>query len=239
MTLDPGEVLALVGDNGAGKSSMVKIMTGSVRPTAGQLLICGDRVDGWSPRKARVAGIDVVYQDLALVDDISLWRNFFLGSELRRTWRALRLLRKREMMAICEKRLGEIGLGRSLSAASRAEVLSGGERQALAILRAVSFGSVGLLLDEPVASLAVTETQRVFDAIRNAKARGLGVVYVDHNMANVHTIADRIAVLSAGRVQAVFTKEGISLAELVYAVEGSHLREGSALDGSELGVAGG
>lgn len=212
-----GEVFALVGDNGAGKSSLIKIITGYARPTTGQLLVSGIPVEDWSPRKARSAGIEVVYQDLALIEDMSLWRNFFLANEIRRGRSPL--LIRQEMQRICEECLREIGLGRRLSVKSRAEVLSGGERQALAIMRAVHFGRVALLLDEPVAALAVKETRRVFEAVERAKAQGLGIVYVDHNMANVHSVADRIAVVEAGQIATIVSRDDVSVSELVSLVE--------------------
>jgi simple sugar transport system ATP-binding protein len=231
LELAAGEVLALVGDNGAGKSSLVKVITGYARPTGGELLIGGERVDTWSPVKARSVGVEVVYQDLALVEDINLWRNFFLANELHKKWGPFRTLDRKQMMNICSACLSEIGLGRSLSVKARAEVLSGGERQALAIMRAVHFGRIALLLDEPVAALATRETRRVFNSIQEAKARGLGIVYVDHNMAHVRAIADRIAIVDAGRIRTVVKREEVTLADLVSLVEG-----GSVLQDADFGA---
>ncbi len=215
LTVEPGEVLGIVGDNGAGKSTLLKVITGFATLTSGKLQIDGRVITAWDPRKARESGIEIVYQDLALVEDLSLWRNFFLGKELKRRIGPFQVLAKSKMRNICAENLNEIGLTRVASVDVRAGLLSGGERQALAITRAMHFGARALLLDEPTAALAVRETQRVFHAIAEAKSRNLGIVYVDHNMAHVHPIADRIAVIRHGKVAAVLRREEVTLAELL------------------------
>jgi simple sugar transport system ATP-binding protein len=217
VTLDvqPGEVLGLVGDNGAGKSTLIKIITGYHRPTAGRIRFLGANVQFRSPAAARELGIETVYQDLAIIDELPLWRNFFLGKELVQRLAPVRVLRTHEMRRICSQKLGEMGLTRLRRADEAASVLSGGERQSLAITRAVHFGARLLLLDEPTASLAVKETQHVFRAIESARARGLGVVYIDHNLAHVHPIADRIAVLDHGRLRMVFRRDEATVDDLI------------------------
>jgi simple sugar transport system ATP-binding protein len=198
----PGEVVGLVGDNGAGKSTLLKIITGYHQPTRGTLRFRGEARRFESPGQARELGIETVYQDLALVDEMALWRNFFLGKELVRRVGPLHILRRSEMRQQCETSLTEIGLTRFRSPDAPTAVLSGGERQSLAIMRAIHFGAVLLLLDEPTAALSVKETNKVFAAIEMARTRRLGVVYIDHNMAHVYPIADRIVALRHGRVLA-------------------------------------
>ena len=218
LELKSGEILGLIGDNGAGKSTVLKLITGVLRPTRGEMLLDGEKVDFRSPTDARSLGIETVYQDLALVDRISLWRNFFLGKELCHSGPIagrLGLLQSRRMKEICAQHLTDIGLRRIRSANQMASVLSGGERQSLAITRAVFFGAKVLLLDEPTAALSVKETRKVFDAIGAAREEGLGVIYVDHNMAHVYPLADRIAVVEHGRVAATFARGEASVEELI------------------------
>lgn len=200
LSLHAGEVLGLVGDNGAGKSTIVKLITGYHQPSEGEVLLNGVTVRLSSPAQARAQGIETVYQDLALIDDMCLWRNFFLGKELR--WFSSRLspIKVGEMRRICQQQLNALGIQRVKSVDQMTGLLSGGERQSLAITRAVYFGARILILDEPTAALSVRETQRVFESILAARDQGLGVIYIDHNMAHVHPVADRIAVIEHGRV---------------------------------------
>jgi simple sugar transport system ATP-binding protein len=213
--LRAGEVVGVVGDNGAGKSTLVKIITGYHRPTRGSLHFQGEKVDFASPHDARAVGIEAVYQDLALLEELSLWRNFFLGKELRRKLASLSMLRVHEMRDICLRELKQMGLTRLRSADEPASLLSGGERQSLAITRAVHFGARVLILDEPTAALSVRETRKVFGTIDAARQRGLGVIYIDHNMAHVHPVADRIVFLEHGKIKSTFTKGEVSLDELI------------------------
>lgn len=215
LSVAPGEVVGLVGDNGAGKSTLVKIITGYHSPTSGRLDFDGRPVRFNSPAAAREVGIEMVYQDLAIVNELSLWRNFFLGKEMRRRLGPFAILNKNEMRRICFAELQAIGLTGLRSANEPASVLSGGERQSLAIGRAVYFGARLLLLDEPTAALSVRETQSVFRAVNAARERGLGVIYIDHNLAHVHPIADRIVFLEHGRIQAVLRPTETTLQELV------------------------
>jgi ABC-type sugar transport system ATPase subunit len=219
LELIPGEVLAIVGDNGAGKSTLVKVISGLLSPNTGVVEVDGKRQESWNPHRARSAGIETVYQDFALVEDLNVWRNYFLGNEIYRTAGPLRILKKREMKAICQANLFRIGLPGGLLADARAEVLSGGERQSLAIARAVHFGTRALVLDEPVAALAVRETERVFTSIRTAASSGLHVLYIDHNMTNVHAIADRIVFFRAGEISAIVSPETHTLVELLQLVQ--------------------
>ncbi len=202
LAVSRGEVVALIGDNGAGKSTIVKLVTGYFSPTSGTIDFAGKAVRFSSPARAREVGIEAVYQDLALVEDLSLWRNFFLGKELR--YRSSRLplkpLAKRRMRRICLDALEDLGLTRIRSVDDPASTLSGGEKQSVAITRAIHFGARLLLLDEPTAALSVRETLNVLNTIRDAAERGLGVLYIDHNMAHVQPVADRVIVVEHGRV---------------------------------------
>ena len=214
LTLNSGEVVGLIGDNGAGKSTLVKIISGYIRPSGGKMIVDGTPAVFRSPRDARNDGIETVYQDLAIVDDLSLWRNFFLGRELSRGIAPFRVLRRREMRRICGEQLGEIGLVSLESPDQKASALSGGERQSLAITRATYFESLLLILDEPVAALSVRETRRVLAMVEAAKERGLAVLYIDHNMSHVEPVADRVVVVEHGRLAHEFQRGEASAHEL-------------------------
>ncbi|MBV9170318.1 MAG: sugar ABC transporter ATP-binding protein [Chloroflexi bacterium] len=200
LTLWPGEVVGLIGDNGSGKSTLLKIIAGYQPATDGVVRVMGQPIRLRNPGQARALGIEPVYQDLAILDDLCLWRNFFLGKERRRGRFGLGLLDTHWMRTTCEAQLREVGLTRIESADMPARLLSGGERQALAVTRAVYFGARVLLLDEPTASLSARETANVLRAITGARQRGLGVLYIDHNLRHVLPVADRIIVLEHGRI---------------------------------------
>lgn len=214
LALFPGEVVGMVGDNGAGKSTLVKIISGYNRPTSGTMTVRGKDVAFRSPREARAAGIETVYQDLAIIDDLSLWRNFFLGRELSFGPRFLRILKRGEMRRICAEHLDDIGLVSVRSPDQLAKTMSGGERQSLAISRATHFESVLLILDEPVAALSVRETRRVLEMIERARSRGLSVLYIDHNMSHVQPVADRIVVIEHGKIAQVIKRGDATVGEL-------------------------
>jgi simple sugar transport system ATP-binding protein len=214
LTVQPGEVLGLVGDNGAGKSTLLKILSGFHPPTRGEMIFRGRPVRFRSPAEARAAGIETVYQDLAIINDMSLWRNFFLGKELRRSLGPVRVLDVAAMQRICAQELQKLGLTRVRSPNEHAVSLSGGERQSLAITRAMYFGARLLLLDEPTAALSVRETRNVFAAIEHASRQGLGVIFIDHNMAHVHPVADRIILIEHGRVAHTLNRGDATIAEL-------------------------
>ncbi|MBQ89908.1 MAG: ABC transporter ATP-binding protein [Acidimicrobiaceae bacterium] len=226
LSVEPGEVIGLVGDNGAGKSTLIRMISGYVSPSSGVIKVMGQETNFRSPKDARAVGIETVYQDLAIVDDMPLWRNFFLGQEM--YWKVLgvRLLDVKKMVEICGEHLDEIGLTSVASPHQTATTLSGGERQSLAISRAVYFESRILLLDEPVAALSVRETRRVFDAIEGAKSRGLGVLYIDHNMDHVLPAADRIAIMHRGSLSRVVNRGDLSASELADAVAESGTESG-------------
>ena len=198
-----GEVLALLGDNGAGKSTVVKMISGATSPTSGQILLDGKRMLFRNSKSARLAGIATVYQDLALVPTMNVWRNFFLGAELKRGWR----LDVKKMRAETQQVLREIGLRNLSSIDQNVMKMSGGEQQALSIGRAVHFQQKLLLLDEPTAALSVKETNKVFEYIMRAKESGIGVLVIMHNTLQALTVSDRVTVMRHGRVVANYAVE--------------------------------
>ena len=213
-SLRGGEVVGLVGDNGAGKSTLVKIISGYLGPTSGRLKVMGQEVRFTSPQQARRLGIETVYQDLAIIGQLSLWRNFFLGQERGKKFLGLRVLDRNAMRRICLEQLRSFGLESVASADQLAATLSGGERQALAIARAVYFESRLLILDEPVASLSVRETRKVFETMERVKNQGMGILYIDHNMSHVVPVADRIVVMEQGSLTTVVRRGEMSADEL-------------------------
>jgi simple sugar transport system ATP-binding protein len=225
LTVNPGEVVGLVGDNGSGKSTLVKIIMGYHRPTRGTVRLFGNDVAMHSPAQARALGIEAVYQDLALIDDLSLWRNFFLGREIRAPVFEGNRLNRGLMRVICRSKLEELGLVHIRSADEPASVLSGGEKQSLAITRAVHFGARLLILDEPTAALSVRETRSVLSVITAARNRGLGVIYIDHNMEHVTPVADRIAFLEHGHIIETFSLGETSTEQLREMIAGATLGE--------------
>src|SRR5262245_16592320 len=210
----PGEVVALVGDNGAGKSTLLKIFAGYQQPTSGTLRFMGKDVRFRTPADARAIGIEAVYQDLAIVDQLSLWRNFFLGKEIVRKVGPLKILQRGQMRQEAQKAITELGLTRIRSADEPVWSMSGGERQSVAITRAIHFGARLLLLDEPTAALSVRETRNVLESIGRAREQKLGVLYIDHNMGHVLPVADRIVLLELGRVVRVIDRGEVGVEEL-------------------------
>ncbi len=210
----PGEVVGLVGDNGAGKSTLLKIFAGYMRPTSGSVRFLGREVHFRSTADARSLGIEAVYQDLAIIDQLSLWRNFFLGKEIARRVGPFGFLQHAKMRELTQAALTDLGLTRIRSVDDPAVALSGGERQSVAITRAIHFGARVLLLDEPTAALSVRETRNVLASIRRAADHGLGILYIDHNMSHVLPVADRIVVLQLGRIVRVIDRDEVDVREL-------------------------
>jgi len=205
-----GEVVGLIGDNGSGKSTFVKIASGVYQPGRGSIAIDGYVMKFRNAADARRAGIETVHQDLGLVDSMSIVRNFFLGAERRRG----PFLDLREMQRETTRMLEEIGLGNLRNLGQDVSRLSGGERQAISIGRAVAFEKKMLILDEPTSALSVGETEKVFEFIRRAKERGLAVVCVMHNLAQVRDVADRFVVFWHGKKVADVVNEGQSEEQL-------------------------
>jgi simple sugar transport system ATP-binding protein len=217
-----GEVVGLVGDNGAGKSTLVKVMNGFYSPDQGDIHFKGHAVQFSSPRDARRAGIETVFQDLALIPSLSMWRNFFLGREIKKGPVPFKYLAKRRMQDIAMENLREMGLTRLRSPDEPVDILSGGERQALAIARARYFGGSLLLLDEPTSALSVRETEKVSEAVQIARTSGLGVIIIDHNIGHVHRISDRIIVMESGSVLASVGRDQVTAQQVSDLVAGRH-----------------
>lgn len=211
----PQEIVGLVGDNGAGKSTLIKIFTGVLAPDTGQLFFEGRPVHLASPKEARALGIETVYQDLALVEQMSIARNFFLGNEPTNRVGPLVLLDTVTMHQVTERVLREIGITTLRSAGEDVSVLSGGERQAIAIGRTMHFGARLIILDEPTSALSVKETRKVLDYITEAKHRGLSVIFITHNLYHVYPVSDRIVVLDHGRKVGDFARDAVTIDDLV------------------------
>lgn len=197
LNVQQGQVLALLGDNGAGKSTLIKLLTGVHALTTGQMYFEGKDVNLRSPHDARSLGIETVYQDLALIPELSIARNFFLGREITRQMGPFRFLDRQTMNAEATRALHAIGI-QIRNPNEPVGSLSGGERQSIAIGRAVHFGSRVLILDEPTSALSIGETRKVLSYITAAKKKGLGVVFITHNIHHVFEVADVISILHHG-----------------------------------------
>lgn len=221
--LRAGEILAVIGDNGAGKSSLIKALSGATLPDAGDILLDGQRTVFRSPIDARRAGIETVYQDLAVAPAMTIAENLFLGRELRRPgWRGqvLRMLDKRRMLEESMARLADLKVGiRSMS--QPLETLSGGQRQCVAVARAAAFAQHVVIMDEPTAALGVKEGNMVLELIRRVRDKGLPVVLISHNMPHVFEVADRIHVARLGKRAAVLNPKKISMSDTVAVMTGA------------------
>jgi simple sugar transport system ATP-binding protein len=218
----PGEVVALIGDNGAGKSTLVKTLSGVHAPDAGEILFEGDHVSLPTPEAARALGIETVYQDLALAPDLESSANLFLGREVLRPGLLgkLGLLDNVAMRKQTESAFGDLGVGVQDVTAPVA-TFSGGQRQGVAVARAVTWASKVVFMDEPTAALGVVQTRRVLDLIKRVRDRGLSVVLISHNMPEVMEVADRVEVLRLGQRVATFKRGEASMEDLVGAMTGA------------------
>ena len=221
--LRAGEILAVIGDNGAGKSSLIKALSGAVVPDEGEIRLDGQAIQFRSPIEARRAGIETVYQDLAVAPAMTIAENLFLGRELRRPgWlgRVFRMLDKKRMLAESIARMQDLKVGiRSMNQA--VETLSGGQRQCVAVARAAAFAQHVVIMDEPTAALGVKEGNMVLELIRRVRDKGLPVVLISHNMPHVFEIADRIHVARLGRRAAVLNPKKISMSDTVAVMTGA------------------
>ncbi|HEY6433793.1 MAG TPA: ATP-binding cassette domain-containing protein [Acetobacteraceae bacterium] len=200
LSLNPGEVLAVVGDNGAGKSTLIKHIAGVYRPDAGIIRLNGERLDLHAPAEARRLGIETVYQDLALADELSVGANIFLGREPVRRWLGiLPMIDNRAIRTETESLLRRIE-SRIPTRARTVSRLSGGQRQAVAIARALYWQAKVVILDEPTAALAVMEREHVIQLARRLASEGVGVIYIGHNLIEILEVADRVAVMYRGRI---------------------------------------
>ena len=221
--LRAGEILAVIGDNGAGKSSLIKCLSGATIPDEGEIWLDGAAIHFKSPMDARRAGIETVYQDLAVAPAMTIAENLFLGRELRRPgWRGqvLRMLDKKRMLEESIARMQELKVGiRSMTQA--VETLSGGQRQCVAVGRAAAFAQHVVIMDEPTAALGVKEGNMVLELIRRVRDKGLPVVLISHNMPHVFEIADRIHVARLGKRCAVLNPKKISMSDAVAVMTGA------------------
>jgi fructose transport system ATP-binding protein len=221
--LRAGEILAVIGDNGAGKSSLIKALSGAVLPDAGEIWLDGRRVQFKTPIDARRAGIETCYQDLAVAPAMTIAENLFLGRELRRKGplgSVLRMLDKPQMLELAMQRMAELKVGiRSMTQA--VETLSGGQRQCVAVARAASFAEHVVILDEPTAALGVKEGGMVLELIRRVRDKGLPVILISHNMPHVFEIADRIHVARLGKRAAVLSPKRVSMSDAVAVMTGA------------------
>jgi simple sugar transport system ATP-binding protein len=219
MSVHAGEVMCLLGDNGAGKSTLIKIFAGVHPPSEGTMLVEGKEVRFGSPRDALNAGIATVYQDLAMIPLMSVSRNFFLGSEPTRGIGPFRRFDIGLADRITREELAKMGI-HIRDTSQPVGTLSGGERQSVAIARAVHFGAKVLILDEPTAALGVKEAGVVLRYIAQARARGLGVIFITHNVHHAYPIGDRFTLLNRGRSYGTFRKDEVSREEVVSMMAG-------------------
>jgi simple sugar transport system ATP-binding protein len=221
----PGEVVALIGDNGAGKSTLVKILSGAIRPDGGQIVVEGRAVQLSGPLDARRYGIETVYQDLALAPDLDAAANLHLGREIYLI-PFLRVLNRAEMRRRAVSAFADLGVELP-DVSAPVGSLSGGQRQSVAVARAVAYASKVIFMDEPTAALGVVQRGRVLDNIRRVRDRGISVVLISHNMPEVLAVADRIEVLRLGRRVARYQASQTSVDQLVGAMTGALDIEGA------------
>jgi simple sugar transport system ATP-binding protein len=225
-SLSSGEIVGLVGDNGAGKSTLVKILCGAHQPTSGDILIDGEQVTFSSPKESRERGIEVVYQDLALANELSVAANIFLGREMKVPGIRGRLgaMDRKAMHESAVETLHSLAI-EIKSVDTRCGMMSGGQRQAVAVARAIMWGSKVLLLDEPTAALAVAESDKIAGLVAGVKEKGVGVILVSHNLPQVHELCDRVVVLLRGRVVTELHRGSYSIDDLVSWITGAALHK--------------
>jgi simple sugar transport system ATP-binding protein len=219
MEVTAGTVTCVLGDNGAGKSTLIKTLSGVHKATAGEFLMDGQPVDFGSPREAIGKGIATVYQDLATIPMMSVWRNFFLGNEITVGWGPFRMLNIKKMKALSKQQLFEMGIDLR-DTDQPIGTLSGGERQAVAIARAVYFGAKVLILDEPTSALGVRQSGIVLKYVLSAKERGVAVVFITHNPHHAFLVGDRFYLLNRGKMINEFQRKTVKLDELTMAMAG-------------------
>ncbi len=217
--VDPGAVTCILGDNGAGKSTLIKILSGVHKPTSGKFLMDGKEVAFDSPRDAMSAGIATVFQDLATIPLMSVWRNFFLGNELRKGIGPLKWLDVKQMKAVAKDQLLQMGIDLR-DTNQPIGTLSGGERQAVAIARAVHFGAKVLILDEPTSALGVRQSGVVLKYVLAARDRGVSVVFITHNPHHAALVGDRFYLLNRGKLANTYERATLHLEELTKAMAG-------------------
>ena len=227
--LMPGEVLGVIGDNGAGKSTLIKALSGALRPDHGEVRLEGDLVQFHEPLEARRAGIETVYQNLALSPALSIADNMFLGREIRKPGllgSVFRFLDRTEMESQSRALLTELGLLTIQNIGQTVETLSGGQRQGIAVARAAAFGSKVIIMDEPTAALGVKESRRVLELIRDVQSKGISIVLISHNMPHVFEVASRIHIHRLGKRLCVIDPKKYEMSDAVAVVTGAKAPEG-------------
>ncbi len=222
--LMPGEILAVIGDNGAGKSTLIKAVSGAVAPDEGEVWLEGQKVNFHSPIDARGAGIETVYQTLAMSPALSIADNMFMGREIRRKGplgSVFRMLDRPAMEKFARDKLTELGLMTIQNINQAVETLSGGQRQGVAVARAAAFGSKVIILDEPTAALGVKESRRVLELIIDVKSRGIPIILISHNMPHVFEVADRIHVHRLGKRLCVIDPKDYTMSDAVAFMTGA------------------
>ncbi|HSF93013.1 MAG TPA: ATP-binding cassette domain-containing protein [Paracoccaceae bacterium] len=222
--LMPGEILAVIGDNGAGKSSLIKAVSGAVIPDEGEVFLDGKKVNFTSPIDARNEGIETVYQTLAMSPALSIADNMFMGREIRREGfrgKFLRQLDRPKMEKIARDKLTELGLMTIQNINQAVETLSGGQRQGVAVARAAAFGSKVIILDEPTAALGVKESRRVLELILDVRSRGIPIILISHNMPHVFEVADRIHIHRLGKRLCVIKPQDYTMSDAVAFMTGA------------------
>ena len=224
LELYPGEILAVIGDNGAGKSSLIKALSGALIPDEGVIRLEGREVRFSNPMDARNAGIETVYQTLAVAPGLDIADNLFLGREVRKPGilgSVFRMLDRKHMRDEAKRHMSELGIATLQNIGQAVESLSGGQRQGVAVARSAAFGSKVVILDEPTAALGVKEGNRVLQLIRDVRDRGLPVILISHNMPHVFEVADRIHIQRLGRRATVITPQSHSMSEAVAIMTGA------------------
>jgi fructose transport system ATP-binding protein len=224
LDLHRGEVLAIIGDNGAGKSTLIKCLVGAEIPDAGEIRVDGKEMRFRRPQDARNSGIETVFQTLSLSPALDIASNLFLGRERVRQGflgRWLRLLDKAAMRQDAERKVAELGVTTIQDINQLVETLSGGQRQAVAVARAVAFGSKVIVMDEPTAALGVRESGQVLETVRQLRNRGLGVILISHNMPQVFELADRIHIQRLGRCAGIITPQTHTMPQAVAIMTGA------------------
>ncbi|MCO6450558.1 MAG: sugar ABC transporter ATP-binding protein [Caldilineales bacterium] len=212
--LGQNEVVGLVGDNGAGKSTLIKIITGYHQPSEGEMYFDGVKVDDLSVPKARELGVETVYQERALAELQTLWRNIFMGREIRTRFGLLDVKKmKQETFRLMNESMGFTST--AVTPDSPIRRFSGGEKQGVAIVRALYFDADIIILDEPTMGLSLHETRKLLEFVRSIKRAGKSAIFIDHNILHVHSVVDRVVVLDRGRVAGEFRTGDISLDELM------------------------
>ena len=227
--LYPGEILGVIGDNGAGKSTMIKALSGAVIPDHGTIELDGQPVHFRGPEDARNLGIETVYQNLAMSPALSIADNMFLGREWRKPGimgTVFRQMDRPRMEKFAREKLSELGLMTIQNIHQAVETLSGGQRQGVAVARAAAFGSKVVILDEPTAALGVKESRRVLEFIRDVRARGIPIILISHNMPHVFEVCDRVHIHRLGRRLCVIDPKQHSMSDAVAYMTGAKLPEG-------------